>query len=231
MWLDIFADGRVYEMEGVKAIRLFNTGNEVLKLIDVLQKTQAGAFAIAPLDKVAPEFHQTKLVVPQCGITLIKESEGYHEKLNDGTDRVKAYEDPALGWKVPTIGYGTTKYSNGQVVKQGDIITRQEAEEHFVWEVEQKCRIALEKIPTWGQMNENQRGALYSFAYNLGANFYRCSGFDSITKVCNSPDRWSDSAWIVAQFAKYNMSNGQVLEGLVTRRKEEAKLFCTPVQG
>jgi GH24 family phage-related lysozyme (muramidase) len=231
MWLDIFVDGRVYEMEGAKAIRLFNTGNEILKLIDVLQKTQAGQFSIAPPDKVAPEFHQPTSVVPQCGIDLIKESEGYHEKLNDGTDRVRAYPDPALKWEVPTIGYGTTKYSNGQVVKQGDIITRQEAEAHFVWEVEQKCRIALEKIPTWEQMNENQRGALYSFAYNLGANFYRRSGFDSITMVCNSPDRWSDSAWIAEQFGKYITSNRQVLAGLVTRRKEEAKLFCKPVQG
>jgi lysozyme len=32
-------------------------------------------------------------------------------------------------------------------------------------------------------MNENQQGALLSFAYNLGARFYGSSGFNTITRV------------------------------------------------
>jgi peptidoglycan hydrolase-like protein with peptidoglycan-binding domain len=50
--------------------------------------------------------------IPKCAIDLIKEFEGYHKELNDGTDRVRAYEDPGFGWEVTTIGYGTTRYPN-----------------------------------------------------------------------------------------------------------------------
>jgi GH24 family phage-related lysozyme (muramidase) len=166
--------------------------------------------------------------IPQCAIDLIKEFEGYHEELNDGTDRVRAYKDPGRGWEVPTIGYGTTYYPNGEKVKRGDIITRKQAEEYLQWEVEKKCKIALDKIPTWNQMNSNQRGALYSFAYNLGANFYRGSDFQSITRVCDLSGRWTDQQWIEDQFVKYNKCKSQVLDGLTRRRKAEAKLFCTP---
>lgn len=168
-------------------------------------------------------------LVPQCGIDLIKRFEGYHEKLNDGTDRVQAGPDPAWGWQIPTIGYGTTRYPDGKKVKRGDIITRQQAEEYLRWEVEKKCKVALERIPTWKQMNDHQRGALYSFAYNLGTGFYQGRHFQSITSICDSPERWNDDQWIKAQFVKYNKSNGRVLAGLTRRREAEAELFCAPI--
>ncbi len=163
--------------------------------------------------------------IPQSGIGLIKEFEGYEKKLADG--RVQAYADPALGWKVPTIGYGTTVYPSGTKVKQGDIITKDKAEEYLIDHIDKKCRRALEKIPTWKQMNDNQRGALYSFAYNLGEGFY--GTMESITNVCNSPTRWNDKLWIKQQFVKYSKSGGKTLSGLVRRREAEAKLFCTPL--
>ncbi|MGK7924075.1 MAG: glycoside hydrolase family protein [Spirulina sp.] len=165
--------------------------------------------------------------IPQCGLELIEVSEGYHEKLPDG--QARAYPDPGpKGWSLPTIGYGTTRYPDGSPVKRGDIITKAEAEEYLLHYVDKKCRIALEKIPTWKQMNDNQKGALYSFAYNLGEHFYGGSNFQSITNVCKSPQRWNDKAWVEQQFGKYVKSAGKTLSGLVKRRKAEAKLFCTP---
>ena len=165
--------------------------------------------------------------IPQSGIELIKQSEGYEKKLADG--RVQAYPDPGTkGWNLPTIGYGTTVYPDGRTMKRGDIITKAQAEEYLIDHVDKKCRRALEKIPTWKQMNDNQRGALYSFAYNMGEGFYRGSNFTSITKVCDSPQLWKDKAWIEQQFVKYNKSNRRTMNGLTTRRKAEAKLFCTP---
>jgi GH24 family phage-related lysozyme (muramidase) len=89
--------------------------------------------------------------------------------------------------------------------------------------------MALEAIPTWSKMNENQRGALYSFAYNLGAHFYNGTNFQSITKVCNSMESWSNHEWISAQFVKYRNPGTSVEEGLRRRREAEAKLFCTSV--
>ena len=37
-------------------------------------------------------------------------------------------------------------------------------------------------------MNENQRGALLSFSYNLGAHFYNTRGFDTISRVLREKD-------------------------------------------
>lgn len=158
--------------------------------------------------------------VPQCAIDLIKESESF---------RAEAYPDPRVGWDVPTIGYGTTRYPDGSQVQQGDVITLAEAEEFLKNYVEKRCRPALENIPTWEQMNENQRGALYSFAYNLGEHFYGGANFQSITRVCDSTDRWDDAEWVAEQFVKYRNPGSNVEEGLRRRRLAEAELFCTHI--
>ena len=69
MWLDIFKDGKVYEMDGEHAIQAYETKNQVEKLLDCLQKTQSGKFAIAPPDKeqlpISPPLHQeSKITYP-----------------------------------------------------------------------------------------------------------------------------------------------------------------------
>ncbi len=163
--------------------------------------------------------------IPKAGIDLIKEFEGYHKELSDG--QAQAYPDPIHGWGVATIGYGTIKYPGGKKVKQGDIITQAEAEKYLTWEVEQLCKPNLEKIRTWTQMNENQKAALYSFAYNLGAHFYGGRDFQSITKVCDSVDKWKDSVWVKEQFVKYRNPGSSAEAGLRRRREAEAKLFCS----
>ena len=165
--------------------------------------------------------------VPKTAIELIKEFEGFHTKRPDG--RADAYKDPLKGWSVATIGYGTTRYPDGRKVKQGDIVTRDEAEAYLLHELKEACRPRLEAIPTWKRMNENQRAALYSFAYNLGAGFYRGRNRQSITRVCDSRDRWNDRDWIVAQFIKYRNPGSSVEAGLRRRRQAEADLFLKPV--
>ena len=169
-----------------------------------------------------------KNLIPQSGLNLIKKFEGYHEKLPDG--RAQAYPDPIYGWEVPTIGYGTTKYPNGSKVRRNDIITPAEAEKYLAWEVEEVCKPVLERIPTWSQMNQDQQGALYSFAYNLGANFYGGDNFQSITNVCDSVSKWDDQNWITEQFEKYRNPGSAAEEGLRRRRRAEAKLFCKPIK-
>jgi GH24 family phage-related lysozyme (muramidase) len=164
--------------------------------------------------------------VPNAAIELIKEFEGFHRKRPDG--RAGAYADPLKGWAVATIGYGTIRYPDGRKVKQGDICTRSEAEAYLLHELEQVCRLRLEAIPTWRRMNENQRAALYCFAYNLGAGFYRGRNRESITRVCDSPERWNDCDWIVAQFIKYRNPGSNVEAGLLRRRQAEADLFLKP---
>ncbi|GCA92612.1 D-Ala-D-Ala carboxypeptidase family metallohydrolase [Microcystis aeruginosa] len=175
-------------------------------------------------DKAQPGTGQ----IPQPAIELIKEFEGCEKKLPDG--RVQAYPDPnpKTGWKLPTIGYGSTRCPDGSPVRKGQIITRDEAEEYLMYDLDKIRRPALEKIPTWKDMNENQRAALYSFSFNLGSGFYRGRNFESITKVCDSPQRWNDQEWVKEQFVKYRNPGTNVESGLRRRREAEAKLFCTP---
>jgi len=165
------------------------------------------------------------MCVPQIAVDLIKGFESYAAELPDG--RAKAYPDPKLGWQLPTIGYGSTKCADGTPVKQGDIITESQACDYLMAELDTRCRPYLEQISTWNQMNVNQQSALYSFAYNLGAHFYHEHNFESITAVCDSPDRWNDNAWIEAQFVKYRNPGSIVEAGLRARREKEANLFCT----
>ncbi|MDE3023755.1 MAG: lysozyme [Pseudomonadota bacterium] len=152
--------------------------------------------------------------IPLDAIDLIEQFEGF---------KANAYPDPVTGWKLPTIGFGTTHYPDGRPVNKGDIISKDEATDCLFHHIENLCTPALEKIPYWDKMNDNQKSALYSFAYNLGAGFYKHANFDSITNVCDSPARWNDSAWIHEQFGKYT-NHG--LPGLLKRRKAEADLFC-----
>lgn len=155
--------------------------------------------------------------IPEAALDLIKEFEGF---------RSDAYPDPITHWQLPTIGYGTTVYPDGTHVKKGDTITEERASECLADHIGEKCTPSLSKIPNWAKMNSNQHSALYSFAYNLGAGFYQGANFNSITRVCDSDDRWDDVAWVAEQFGKYT-NHG--LAGLVRRRKAEAALFCKPV--
>jgi GH24 family phage-related lysozyme (muramidase) len=177
------------------------------------------------VDLNPPAAAATGGAIPKAGVDLIKEFEGYAKALPDG--RATAYADPIHGWGVPTIGYGTTTYPDGRKVKQGDIITREQAEAYLIDHIEHSTRAAMERIPTWGQMNDNQRSAIYSFAYNLGAGFYGGADFASITRVCDSPERWGDLAWVTEQFVKYRNPGTSAEVGLRRRREAEARLFCT----
>ena len=168
----------------------------------------------APLPAAPP----TKSKIPQSGIDLIKEFEGY---------RSEAYADAIHGWNVPTIGYGTIKYPDGRQVQRGDTITREKAEEYLIQHVEEELLKVMEAIPTWSQMNDNQRGALYSFGYNLGKGFYRGPNFRSITLVIDSPARWRDKAWVTEQFVKYRNPGTSAEAGLRRRRIAEADLFTS----
>lgn len=147
-----------------------------------------------------------------AGLRLIIRWEGY---------RRAAYPDPGLGWDVPTIGYGTTIYANGERVKPGDLLSEPKARQELVHHVDALISPRLKAIPGWDKMSEPMRGALESFAYNLGANFYGSSKFESITGALKS------RAWdaVPKYLALYVRSGGVVLAGLVSRRDDEAEAW------
>lgn len=153
--------------------------------------------------------------IPKQALDIIKEFEGL---------RLTTYLD---SFNIPTIGIGTTKYENGSPVKLGDTITETRALELLNDYLINKATPILSKIPTWNQMNDNQKSAIYSFAYNLGYNFYNSSNFNSITKLCNDPAKWDDYSYVESVFIKYRNPGSSAEEGLLRRRKAEAKLFCS----
>jgi lysozyme len=150
----------------------------------------------------------------KAGIDLIKKFEGCH---------LKAYPDPLSGGLPITIGWGSTRKKNGTPFKLGDVITQQEADELLITQCESQFLPSLSKIPYWREMNDNQRGALLSFAYNLGAGFYGSGNFNTITS------RLKNKEWNKVPDALYLYRNpgSNVEAGLARRRKAEGKLWST----
>lgn len=145
---------------------------------------------------------------------LIKEFEGFE---------ANAYPDPLSGYLPITIGYGSTEDRNGRKFKMGDTITLKDAEALLEDKLTSKYLPPLQKIPYWNEMTENQQGALLSFAYNLGANFYGNPNFNSITWVLKNK-KWN---MVPEVLYKYRNPGTSVEAGLARRRRAEGKLWGT----
>jgi lysozyme len=115
-----------------------------------------------------------------------------------------------------TIGWGNTTYADGKKVKSTDTITQEQADKLFgdILNKFESDVVKLLKI----KATENQLAALVSFSYNVGVGNFASS---TLLKKFNAKDFIGASQ----EFAKWNKSNGKVLNGLVTRRKREAELF------
>ena len=159
-------------------------------------------------------------VLPEAGVDLIKEFEGLHVVRSDGY--IYAYPDPLSGSLPITIGWGTTRKIDGSRFNMGDRITREEADYLLENQLKNNYLYNLERtIPYWDEMNDNQKGALLSFAYNLGANFYNSNGFNTISLVLRNKE------WYKVPDALYLYRNPgtNVEEGLSRRRIAEGDLW------
>jgi len=142
---------------------------------------------------------------------IIAEFEGF---------RSTAYKCPAGVW---TIGYGSTYYSDGTIVTKYDTpISKDHARKILEDHIDNAVVPFLEKIPTWGIMNQCQKAAIISFAYNLGSHFYGNSGFQTITKALSSKANWSD---VPSALLLYVNPGSSFEAGLRRRRQAEAELW------
>jgi len=171
------------------------------------KKTSAGSAPAAPAASATPPGD-----VPMMGIKLIKEFEGCH---------LSAYPDPLTGGLPITIGWGSTRDKNGKPFQMGDKITQAEADELLISQCKNQFIPALTKIPHWNEMSDGKRGALLSFAYNLGAGFYGGDNFNTITK------RLKNKEWDLVPDALYLYRNpgSNVEAGLARRRKAEGEAW------
>jgi GH24 family phage-related lysozyme (muramidase) len=147
-----------------------------------------------------------------AAIALIKEFEGCH---------LSAYPDPLSGGEPWTIGYGTTRYSSGTPVQRGDKINVIEADMLLRLEIDRITDKLRTTVPHWNVMDDNQRSALVSFAYNLGAGFYGSAGFETLSR-CMRERNWAD---VPAAFELYRNPGTNVEAGLLRRRRAEGKLW------
>lgn len=138
----------------------------------------------------------------QKGIDLIKQFEGCV---------LTAYKCPSGVW---TIGYGHT-----DGVKQGQKITRNQAETYLKNDLK-IYENAVNKYVT-APLNQNQFDALVSFCYNCGVGAFKSS---TLRKKLNAQNY--DGA--AQEFARWNKGGGRVLSGLTKRRAAEKALFNTP---
>ena len=169
------------------------------------------------LDEFARRFRNQKIEptlegLPERGVDLIKEFEGCH---------LKAYYDPLTGGLPITIGWGSTRRKDGTRFMIGNTITQDEADDLLYYQLRREFLPSLQKIPYWSEMTDGQRGALLSFAYNLGAGFYGGSNFNTITKCLKNKewDKVPDALYL------YRNPGTNVEAGLARRRKAEGNLW------
>lgn len=150
------------------------------------------------------------MTISEKGLSLIKSFESL---------RLKAYFD---GGKVPTIGYGTTKYPGNKPVKMGDIITKELAEVYLKDHIQNKVINELKTLlPNDVLTNQDKVDSLISFIYNIGINAFKTS---TLLKKINEG---ADDKEIVTQFKRWNKDNGKVIDGLAKRRVSEYTLYTT----
>ena len=145
--------------------------------------------------------------------------------MHNGMDLIKSFEGLKLETYlcpagIPTIGYGQT----GPDVVMGMKITAKEAEDRLLKEYtkyETKVKELLTKT-----LNENQLGAVVSFAYNVGLGSLKVS---TLLKHLNA-GKFAEAS---QEFVKWNKARVKgrltVLNGLTRRRLAERDLFVLPI--
>jgi len=137
--------------------------------------------------------------ISQEGLSLIKKFEGCE---------YNAYKCAA---DVLTIGYGHTKG-----VKEGDLITQQEADALLLHEMDEYEGYINNMVTV--DLEQNQFDALVSWVFNLGS-----SNLSSSTLLKKINNKEFDA--VPEQIKRWNKAGGKVLDGLIKRRNSEALLF------
>lgn len=141
-----------------------------------------------------------------------------------GQDFIKSFEALKLTAYKPvptdpwTIGWGTTVYPDGTRVRQGDVITRAQADQFFAHDLKNFEDAVNETIKV--PMSQGLFDALVSFTYNNGVTNFREGTVDD---RINAGDL--NGAYKV--WAQYINSGGRPYDGLKRRRLAEIEMAKT----
>jgi lysozyme len=158
------------------------------------------------------------MTLSKHGEALIKEFEGL---------RLNAYRDSAGVW---TIGYGSTRYHDGRVVKPGDKLVNENQADALFSNTLGQYVIAVNDFVT-AILSQNQFDALVSFTYNEGIGALKRS---TLLKKLNAGDYdgAADQLLLWNKITDPITGNKIVLDALIKRRAKERRLFkstSTPI--
>lgn len=157
-----------------------------------------------------PVYAAEDMRVSQECIELIKAAEGF--------SRYKYWD-----YSQWTIGYGTGVSAD----EYPDGITEAEAEQllyNAVVRYEGYVNNFADRYDV--SLKQNQFDALVSLTYNMGNIWSAYDTFDLKTYVINGSENYSFLD-IAKGFGEWRVAGGSVIQGLVTRRQEETKLFLS----
>ena len=143
------------------------------------------------------------MICNYLGIALAQKWEGC---------KLQAYLDVG---GIPTIGRGHT----GPEVHLGLVWTQQQADDAFVHDMLLKAEMPLNSMMAGIPLSSNQFSALCCLVYNIGAGAFRRSKTLLDIREGNKDD-------VATQWLGFDHVNGQVVQGLLNRRKEEIALWC-----
>lgn len=162
------------------------------------------AIVVAPVAPVSPPAPPSVDWLTLC-LPLTKASESC---------QLETYPDPATGGEPWTIGWGAT----GPSIVPGVKWTQQQAD----GDLASRLGVIGRQIDSYVLvlLTPQQKAALADFIYNVGAGSFWSS---TLLRKLNA----NDFAGAAEQFLVWNMANGKVMAGLVTRRTRERSLFLT----
>ncbi|KAG2010430.1 lysozyme [Coprinopsis cinerea AmutBmut pab1-1] len=144
-------------------------------------------------------------------LDLIKLSEGF----------VASPEPDPIG--LPTVGYGHLCQRTGCTeVPYSFPLTQAQAHALLISDLRTYQNCIARDIVDSVRLNDNQYGALVSWAFNVG-----CTNTASSTLIRRLNAGENPNTVAEQELPRWNMAGGQVLPGLVTRRAREVTLFKT----
>lgn len=208
--LELYNDGRLYELEDNQAVKVTETYGQVNALIDALRFSTATTFTLAPSDQQPPGVPAPREAAKHInseGFKLLSTFEGC---------KLEAYDDGAEVW---TIGYGHT-----QGVVEGLTITQAQADDWFQKDLEKFESYVTEAVSV--KLTDDQFSALVCFCFNVGPGEEGFGG-STLLKLLNT----GDYQGAANQFVRWNKVDGNPWLGLTRRRLAERSLFLsTPWQ-
>lgn len=202
--LELFGDGRLYEIKDDLAVKVTETNGQVKALIDALKFSVAKTYNIHPPDKQPPNVAEPKgsKHINEEGFKLLTAFEGCE---------LTAYDDGGGVW---TIGYGHT----GGDVYEGLTISQTEAEDLLSEDLEKFESYVEDAVEV--ELNDNQFSALVCFCFNVGPGTEGFGG-STLLRLLNE----GDYQGAANQFPVWNKVNGEPWLGLTRRRSAEQALF------